>query len=478
MIVDVAFDEIVRSDFSMGPVAAESQSIVLSDLTESANQHRMHLKKAVETIAIVPKKGRLTLLARRLHNALLAEAQAHEPGTEVYTAPLQKLAASAGYQSQNLDHIKEALRRLVGTVVEYNCSDSGGSEAEANRSVWEASALVAHVRMVRAKGRVIVQWSYPPNLREPLMKPSKWFPLAIAMQNLFRTSASLALYELCLRYLGAPRNLTMRRPWQWWLDALAGNPERETEVTFKVFNHDVLKGAIKAVNTLQQDIEIELITHCLGRTVVDLQFRVTRRAQGMLDLEDTGDADPCTIDRIMRLGIKQPEALRICQSDEGVGAVSRTLDYVEKRQGDKKRAPLTAPAAYFKDALGKGYAKPTAPIATKAAPSGPSVDDAMRDLKSAFQAHHARLAKEMFEEQLAVDQEKALKAFASSELLSLGESYKRPFETTGLKNARVASAFFTWLAAQTWPAEPTDKDLLQFSLTGGYAAHKAARLAA
>src|SRR5882672_3473647 len=68
------------------------------------------VQKANESIAIRPKKGRLTLLSRRIYNALLYHAQKQGVDEQQYTLTLATLIGDAHFNSRNVALLKEHLR--------------------------------------------------------------------------------------------------------------------------------------------------------------------------------------------------------------------------------------------------------------------------------------------------------------------------------------------------------------------------------
>lgn len=111
------------------------------------------LKKAQEAIAVVPlsEEHSISLLMRRFFNVLLFLSQ--EMGDiEIYRTPLSKLIDLAEYGSTNLEAVKDALRKMTTTVVEWNdvVDDKG-------RIRWGVSALLSHAEIIRDKKYAFVE---------------------------------------------------------------------------------------------------------------------------------------------------------------------------------------------------------------------------------------------------------------------------------------------------------------------------------
>jgi len=78
--------------------------------------------KANEAIAIRPKRGRLTLLSRRIYNALLYHSQKQGVDEPVYRLALSELIGDARFNSNNTELLKSHLRDMQATTIEWSIS--------------------------------------------------------------------------------------------------------------------------------------------------------------------------------------------------------------------------------------------------------------------------------------------------------------------------------------------------------------------
>src|ERR1700712_1404513 len=78
--------------------------------------------KANEAIAIRPKRGRLTLLSRRIYNALLSHRKRKGVGEPVYRLALSELIGDARFNSNNTELLKSHLRDMQATTIEWSTS--------------------------------------------------------------------------------------------------------------------------------------------------------------------------------------------------------------------------------------------------------------------------------------------------------------------------------------------------------------------
>ena len=268
------------------------------------------LKKAQEAIAILPKSGRITLLTRRLFNSLLQLAQ-EDGELKMYRRRLSKVMFNASFDSNNTEIVKEQLRRMASIQVEWN-STSGVGERR-----WGVSNLLADAEIIEERGAVWIEWSYSEKVRSKLLDPEIYARISLQAYSQIRSSASAALYEICVRYVTNPSNLTMRAPWQWWRPRLTGNPEDAVETTeYKFFKRDVLKPSMVEVNRLA-DICVELVEHKEGRRVTEIQFRVKKVSQGHLHLPDPNLVNTEIIKRLVdEMGLTPEEAPKIYNDHE------------------------------------------------------------------------------------------------------------------------------------------------------------------
>jgi hypothetical protein len=434
-------------------------------------QRGARVTKPVETIAIRPTRGKLNALDRRVFNVLLYLAEGQErdakpmrtPDGQVisplikYRAGLNEVMRSASPSSNDFDSLRGAARGLHDTDVEWY-QDSG------EERVWGISSLLSHVEIIQRKGGSIVEWSFSPALKERLMGAPGQFA-RIPLQTLIdlRSHAAIALYEICFRYSTSPSGLTMRKPWKWWVPVLTGAPDSGdlgTYKQYKYFKRDVVSRAVTEVNKLS-DIFVEILEHYEGRSVGELQFKVTQRAQDKLDLGVMPLIDESLLVRMNALGVRGQEA-RSLYAEHDEGKIRAALEHVEKRVKSRNAKPLDNPAAYFRDALAKGYAKPAqlpaAPTAPRALPQGPSKEKVMELFRQARRDEARALLREMGE-----GERDELTAEFASQGLQGNQALQSANKKQGLRSKMVQVAFLEWYATRTW-GQPTDTDLLEFAL--------------
>lgn len=408
------------------------------------------VKKAHEAVAITPKSGEsLTLLGRKMYNIMLHHAQKQGAEKSRYRVALKEMTTTAEFDSNDTGLIKRYLKQMAATTVEwYSNSDKGRS--------WEVTSLISSARLEEDHGIVYISWAYDESIKARLLAPEMYARISLQLQSQFRSASALALYEIGQRYADNPGHVTMRSNWEWWRPVLTGTPDAQsnTYLEYKYFKRDVINTSLKELNAVA-DIKMELIEHKNGRKVIDIQFSVERNKQSELPLEDLNVLDMNLLSRIMSLGLTQKEAESIYSKiDEAI--LRATVENTEARL--KRQPPLASAAAYFKDAIKKGYIKPTKPKAPIALPKSNAEENKRLKMKELIDKRR-KDAEAMFNEMGMPKQQSTLAAW----LQQAPANVKKTYETKELDSKIVSVNFYTWLSLSTW-GEPTGEDLLEFIL--------------
>jgi hypothetical protein len=308
--------------------------------------------KANEAIAIRPKRGRLTLLSRRIYNALLYHSQRQGVDEPVYKLALSELIGDARFNSNNTELLKAHLRDMQATTIEWSTSGPALKR-------WVSSQLLGTVTIEeQGRGRAcMVTWRYPEEIKERLVRPHQYTRVLLEISGQMRSYSAAVLYEIGARYLTSPGRLSMREDVVWWAAVLTGRSDIK-EVDYRFLKRDVISKALAEIDALCEDFSIELIEHKRGRKIEEIQFRVVPKMQprlGDIPNAERNVFDLALVGRLIALGIKQEEAQDLyATTDEA--QLRATLDHVDQRLRSPTMPELKSPAAYFKDALKKGYA--------------------------------------------------------------------------------------------------------------------------
>jgi len=231
-------------------------------------QSKQILKKHVAAIHIGAK---LSLLQRKLVNALLYNAYEGLLTAREHTISASVLCEMIGFDSKNIAYLKASLKGLMETVVEFDVMEDDGEQS------WEAMVLLPYAKI---KGGVCT-YRYERALAEKLYHPDIFSKINLSVLREMNSSHSLVLYENCHRYLGTGQTAV------WDIDVfrrLMGVEDRYKE--FKILRRDVINPAMKEVNQVS-NINLELITSRRGRQVAAVQFLVRPNPQqSLLSMEE------------------------------------------------------------------------------------------------------------------------------------------------------------------------------------------------
>lgn len=223
---------------------------------------KTELKKHAATIHC---SNTLSLLQRKISNALLYHAYKELMLKEEHEITIKQLCRLIGYQGNNHLAIKEALKELISTVIEWNLIDD-----QTGNENWTASSILASVSLEGA----LCYYAYSPRMKQLLHSPSMFGKIDLVIQSHFRSSYGLALYENCVRYCGLP--------YTKWFDMelfkkLMGVPMGKYDI-FRDFKRRVLDKAVDEVNRYS-DLTIEAELNREGRRVARIRFKLKERAK-------------------------------------------------------------------------------------------------------------------------------------------------------------------------------------------------------
>ena len=218
---------------------------------------RAAVKKHVAAIHV---SGKLTLLQRRLSNVLLLNAYDTLTTQGVHRIDARTLCLMIGYNSNDTDTLKAALRGLAETVAEWDMLDEEG------RQEWGVSSLLAYAKL---KGG-ICEYGYSPALAQKLHDPKVFALINMNIQRRFTSGHALALYENCYRFVRTGST-------GWWsielFRRLMGVGDSTYYEVFKQLNAKIIKPAVEEVNR-SSNIIVTPETRKMGRAVTDIRFLI------------------------------------------------------------------------------------------------------------------------------------------------------------------------------------------------------------
>lgn len=302
---------------------------------------RQELKKHS---AIIHCTNHLTLLQRKISNALLYHAYDRLMTQEEHEISIKDLCRLIAYQGNNHAVIRDALRGLLSTVIEWNVVDDATGLED-----WSASAILASVSL---RGPLCL-YAYSPRMKKLLYSPTMFGKINLFIQSRFRSNYGLALYENCIRY----RSLGVTK----WFEMeifrkLMGVPEDKYTI-FRDFKRRVLDKSIEEVN-MYSDLIIDPELHREGRQTVQLRFHLKERPRkmrlGVLEVKSDDDANATLKKRLQQDFQLSKEQISMVLSEYQVDFIEAKLTLIQSSLSYQK-GKIKNCAAYLLSALKNNY---------------------------------------------------------------------------------------------------------------------------
>ncbi|MFW6351830.1 MAG: RepB family plasmid replication initiator protein [Bacteroidota bacterium] len=268
-------------------------------------------KQVIKHSAAIQISNEVNILQRRAWNVLLANAFDDLVKKEIYEITLKDLARILRFESKNEKYLKETLKALNKTQVEWNILGKDG------HNEWGVTTLLAEAKIING----ICAYAYSPTLRQRLHNPEMYAKISLSLQNQFKSKHSLALYELFVDYFNIKiaYGETPQIGIEEFRKLLGLNEEEYKE--FRDLNKFVIKKALKEINKIS-DLAVEVEYKKEGRRVVALKFRVKKNPQkeNIIDLDEIEKS----IERkkgqlsIPEISIANEDLLRILRNEFGI----------------------------------------------------------------------------------------------------------------------------------------------------------------
>ncbi len=226
----------------------------------------MFLKKHV---GLIHCENKLSLIQRKICNILLFNALDKINEQDSFEITIKKLCSLVGYNSNDSKQIKNSIKTLISTVMEWNLLEDdkyrNENDYQEDEVTWNASSLLAGASIRNGT----IKYSYSPQMKSVLSTLDIYGRINLFVQSKFNSAYSLVLYENCVRF----KNLKQTT---WFsleiLRALMGVPENKYK-EFKAFNRSVINVAVDEINK-KSDIYIEPQFRHSERKIVAVQFLI------------------------------------------------------------------------------------------------------------------------------------------------------------------------------------------------------------
>ena len=322
----------------------------------------MNLTEINEVIKASPAiqiQSKISLLQRRAWNVLLANAYNELPTADIHRVSVVELAAKLGYNSNDLDYLKETLEALGACQVKWNLLNKDKKEK------WGFANLLASAEIENG----ICTYGFAPHLRLKLHNPRIYAKLNLRLQNRFKSQYALVLWELCFDYFDTDRDQgeTPFIPLETFKELIG--LEADEYPVFGFLNRDVIKPAIKEINDIT-DYLVEVEQRRLGRKIAELKFRITKVKQHPVQeslFPDIENLPPVAVE-LIQADIDRKVALQIAAAEwdfvnpqklSPPGTYPDFLGYVgEKIEMSLSAAAVKNRAGYIVEAIRENYQDP------------------------------------------------------------------------------------------------------------------------
>jgi len=222
-------------------------------------------------IAIVYSSPNISPLARKLWN-ILAQQAISKLTDSSHALHLKDLRYMVGYNSYNILPIRNALKELVSSPIEWIKESQGSLKYDQE---WATTSFLASAHITKG----IITYSFSSFLKENLIEPELYVRLDLECLKKLPTGRSITIYEIAIRFIkksGYPGTTT-----KWSLDhfRLLIGAISKTYDQFKFLNNKIIIPCVNAINQ-HTDIHLTAIFHPINRrTVTHIQFVVTKNTK-------------------------------------------------------------------------------------------------------------------------------------------------------------------------------------------------------
>ena len=264
------------------------------------------INEVVKASPAIHIQSPITHLQRRAWNVLLANAYNELSDKDIHRVTIAELAAKLGFGDGNKEYLKETLKSLVDCTVEWNILGKN------NKEVWGAASLLGSAEIENG----ICTYSFAAHLRPKLHNPIMYTKLNLRLQNQFKSQYALILWEVCFDYFDVNRGRgeTPFIPLEKFRELMGLGGDEYSAFAF--LNRDVIKPAIKEINTLT-DYFVEVEQKRLVRKIAELKFNIVKVKQLPVQesvLPDVEDLPPVAME-LVQANVDRKLAIEIAKSE-------------------------------------------------------------------------------------------------------------------------------------------------------------------
>lgn len=368
--------------------------------SETGRSLSLVLKKHVGLIHI---SGTLSLLQHKVVNVLHLNAYDNLLTQRVHEIPISALSALAGFNSNDVDYLADAVAALQTTLVRFAVLEPGGSgQGGAGGKRKRRSTRSAESPFI-GQGTLIAwaefqngmcRYSYIEQMAEHMYNPEVYASIDVGLNRDISSGFAIRLYENTVRY----RNLgcTSRDPHFWSTEVFreimgATSPAYDD---FRNLRRKVVEPAVREVNELSDILVEPEYRHASGRgrPVTGIRFRIRDNPQRtLIPLESTEATELRSSDPVIRLvalGLSERVAIMAAQRDP-----QWALNIAATVEAKQASGAIQKSTAAYARALIDRLAVVDRPAAVDARPAPASADDQLKERRQREKAereHHAQ----------------------------------------------------------------------------------------
>lgn len=316
-----------------------------------------------KTIALKPTgavqiANRFSLIERKLMNGIIWHAQKNRFDSQEYSMPILQVFQIIGLESsRNHEVIKDALRTLTGTLIEWN--QFGDDKTQE----WGVCTFLAAGKISRGQ----VRYRLNPEIVDKIKHPVLFAKIQLLIQSQFKKRHALVLYEFFIDLISRQRaekividDVPLDR-----IQTLLGLDKTKSteEGNFKFFNRDVLKPSIDEINNFS-DIKVLYKPLRKQRRVAALMFTVERPPPfrflfDLLEHESTEvqldsiEDDDRVLKQLIDKGVGLRKARQLLENYP-IEQIQANIEHVAEAQKNRK---IKNVAAYLVRAIEENYSR-------------------------------------------------------------------------------------------------------------------------
>lgn len=375
------------------------------------------LKKPVGAIHV---SGRLSLVQRKAINVMMLNAENEFLSKDKHRIPIKTLMEAIGFNSHNREALKDALRAIMTTLLEWNLLDANGKE-----KTWEAIPTLSYVGFV---GPYCV-YAFPDELKPRLHDRSVYALISLRIQRRFSSGHALTLYENAVRFRHSPS-----RSSGWWtiktLRKIFGVDKNPYYDAFKRINAKIVQPAVAEVNA-NADIHVAFELRREGKRVTAIRF-LTSEPRSQPSASETP-----LLGQLRDFGLTEAQA-REALTRHDATYITENLEIVANLlQAGRIRSTLAAATV---DALNTDYRRKRAPLeVAQAAEKEASAKEKAEKAQRRAEAERKR-EREIAREAQQLDE--ALAALSPSQRQALEGDFAQSLENGSLAGASTIRSHF------------------------------------